>query len=139
MSNRFVTAAVLALALALAGSGCYGQSKTLPQKTARITIDGNTRTSHAITCGQVQSLLTVEISAAPARVRMLLRLDDTVTPENVDINDFNGFTGVANAGAGKAEAAFSGSTYTVSGTAQGPNLEHPETTKTADFHIEVQC
>lgn len=139
MRSRHGALAALALALALTGSGCYGQSKTLPQKTARITVDGATRSSHAVTCGQVQSLLTVEISAAPARVRMLLRLDDPVIPDNVDIHDFNGFTGVANAGAGKAQATFSDSTYAVTGTAQGPNLEHPDTMKTADFRIEVQC
>lgn len=133
MSHRIVAT----IALTLLAAGCSTQPKTLPQNTARITVDGNTRTSHAITCTQVQSRLTVEISAAPARVRMLLRLDDAVVPENVDIDDYNGFTGVAHAD--KAEATFANATYTVRGTAQGPNLEHPDTARTADFRIEVQC
>lgn len=138
MRNRFVIAGLIAVALA--SSGCTAHSKTLPQKTAKITIDGNTRTSHAVHCSQVQSLLTVEISAAPGHVRMLLRLDaDKPVPETVNIDNVNGFTGVASGGVGKAQAVFRDSTYTVTGTAQGPNLKHPDTQKTASFQIEAEC
>jgi hypothetical protein len=140
MHNRPVVAAVIASVVVVTGSGCYGRAKTLPQKTARITVADNSRTSHAVSCTQVQSLLTIDIGAAPAHARVLLRLDpDQPTPQTVDINDFNGFTGVANAAAGQAEAAFTDSTYTITGSAEGPDLEHPDTRRTASFQIEAQC
>ncbi|OHV04725.1 hypothetical protein BKN37_08700 [Mycobacterium talmoniae] len=112
----------------------------MPQKTARITVDGNSRTSHAISCTQVQSLLTVEIGVAPGRVRALLELEpDKPIPQTVDIDNFNGFRGVANAGVGKAQATFGGSTYTITGTAEGTDPDHPDRAKAASFQIEAQC
>ncbi|MEZ0367062.1 lipoprotein LpqH [Mycobacterium sp. pUA109] len=140
MRNRFVAATLIVGLAAVAGSGCYGQSKSLPQKTAHITVDGNSRTSHAISCTQVQSLLTVEIGVAPGRVRALLELQpDKPIPQTVDIENFNGFHGVANAGAGKAQATFRDSTYTITGTAEGTDPDHPDRAKAASFQIETQC
>ncbi|MGH9205968.1 MAG: lipoprotein LpqH [Acidimicrobiales bacterium] len=121
-------------------SGCFLRTDKVPQKTARITVDNNTRTSHAVTCTQVQWLLTADISAAPARVRVVLKLDSEKPKlESVNIDNFEGFTGVADAGAGKAEAVFARDTYTVTGTAQGSNRNDPSVSTTAPFKIEVGC
>ncbi|BBZ12934.1 lipoprotein LpqH [Mycobacterium branderi] len=140
MRVRFVAAAVTASVLALGTSGCFMHSEKVPQKTARVTVNNTTRTSHAVSCSQVQWLLTADIGAAPAHVQAVVRLDaDKPKPESVHIDNFDGFTGVADAGVGKAKAAFAGDTYTITGTAQGTDPNNVNTPATADFKIEVSC
>ncbi|WP_375484770.1 lipoprotein LpqH [uncultured Mycobacterium sp.] len=131
--------AVIALAVMAGSLGC-SRSATVPQKTARITVGGNTRTSHAVSCTQVEWLVSVDIGAAPGSVQAMLRLQsDNPKAESVNINNVNGFTGVADAGVGTAKATFSNGTYKITGTAQGTDRENPTTPKTADFKIETQC
>ena len=138
MGGRFVTAAVTVLVVGSC-AGCFGSNKAT-EKTARITVDNNTRTSHAITCNQVQWLLTANIAAAPANVRVLLKLDSEKPKiESVNIENFAGFTGVADAGAGDAKAVFADGRYTITGTAQGSQLNDPRVSLTAPFKIEVGC
>lgn len=138
VGSRFVTAAATVLVVASC-AGCFSSQK-VTEKTARITVDNNTRISHAITCNQVQWLLTANITAAPATVRVLLKLDsDKPKLESVNINNFVGFNGVADSGAGDAKATFANGTYTVTGTAEGSRLNDPRVSMTAPFKIEVGC
>ena len=139
MGGRLITAAVGASLVAASCSGCFTNDKAT-QKTARITVDKNTRTSHAVTCSQVDWLLTANISAAPATVRVLLKLD-TETPkvESVHFDNFAGFSGVADSGAGEAKVRFANNTYTITGTAQGSQLNDPRISMTTPFSIEVGC
>lgn len=121
-------------------SGCFMNSDKVPQKTAHITVDNMTRTSHAVSCEQVQWLLTADITAAPSRAKVLLNLDaDTPQVESVNIDDFNGFTGVADSGAGNAKASFAGGTYTITGEARGSQRGSSSVSTTAQFKIEVGC
>jgi ipoprotein LpqH len=139
VGGRFVTAAVTVLVVASC-AGCFFRSERPPQQTARITVDNNTRTSHAVTCNQVQWLLTANITSAPASVRVLLNLDSEKPKlESVNINNFAGFTGVADSGAGDAKVVFANGTYTITGTAQGSQLDDPRISLTAPFKIEVGC
>ena len=139
MGGRFVTAAVTVLVVVASCAGCFRPQK-LTEKTARITVDNNTRTSRAVTCNQVQWLLTANIAAAPANVRVLLKLDSEKPKlESVNIDNFAGFTGVADAGAGDAKAIFANGTYTITGTAEGSQLNDPRVSLTAPFKIEVGC
>jgi ipoprotein LpqH len=141
VKDRFVAAALTASVLvACSTSGCVPQEQKVPQKTARITVNGNTRTSHAVSCTQVQWLLTADVSAAPARVKVLLRLGpEKPKPESVHIDNFNGFTGVADTGVGSAVAAFAGNKYIITGKAEQTNADNPNTPTTAAFKIEVEC
>jgi len=140
VGRRLVTGAVIALLVAASCSGCFLHDDKVAQKTARITVDNNTRTSHAVSCSQVEWLLTADITAAPATVRVLLRLDpDKPKLESVDINNFAGFTGVANSGAGDTKIRFANDTYTITGTAEGSQLDDPRVSVTAPFKIEVGC
>ena len=108
MGQRLITAAVSAALVAASCSGCFTQDDKSTQKTAHITVDNTTRTSHAITCNQVNWLLTANISVAPANVKVLLRLEDKKpTVESVHIDNFVGFSGVANSGAGEATVRWS--------------------------------
>ena len=140
MGRRFVTTAVTVLVVAASCAGCSMRSDKVAQKTARITVDNNTRTSHAVTCNQVQWLLTANITAAPASVQVKLKLDsDKPKLESVNFNNFAGFNGVADAGAGDAKAVFANGTYTITGTAEGSQLNDPRVSFTAPFKIEVGC
>ena len=138
MGGKFVTAAVTVLVVASC-AGCFGSNK-VTQKTARITVDNNTRTSHDVTCNQVQWLLTANIAAAPANVRVSLNLDSEQPKlQSVNIENFAGFTGVADAGAGNAKAVFADGKYTITGTAEGSKLNDPRISLTTPFKIEVGC
>ena len=140
MGGRFVTAAVTVLVVVASCAGCFTRSDKVAQKTARITVDNNTRTSHAVTCNQVQWLLTANITAAPATVRVLLKLDSEKPKlESVNFNNFAGFTGVADVGAGDAKAVFANGTYTITGTAEGSQRNDPRVSVTAPFKIEMGC
>ena len=139
MGPRLITAAVSASLVAAACSGCFSDNKAT-QKTARITVDKNTRTSHAVTCSQVDWLLTANISAAPANVRVLLKLDpETPKVESVHFDNFAGFSGVSDSGLGEAKIRFAKDTYTITGTAEGSQLNDPRVSVTVPFSIEVGC
>jgi len=139
MGRRLITATVTASLLAASCSGCFTNDQAT-QKTARITVDNNTRTSHAVSCSQVDWLLTANISAAPANVRVLLKLDpETPKVESVHFDNFAGFSGVSDSGAGQAKIRFAHDTYTITGTAEGSQLNDPRVSVTAPFTIEVGC
>jgi ipoprotein LpqH len=139
MGSRFVTAAVTALVVASC-AGCFSQNGNVTQKTARITVDNNTRTSHTIVCSQVQWLLTADITAAPAHVHVLLKLDSEKPKlESVNIDNFEGFTGVSDVGAGSGKVVFARDTYTITGEAVGSQLNDSRVSTTAPFKIEVGC
>jgi ipoprotein LpqH len=127
--------------VAIAGtSACTEQETKLPQPTARVTLNGNSRTTHAISCMQVQWTLTVAITAGPGRVRAVVELEgEKPTPTSVDIADFDGFTGTSGQGVGNVDIAFADNTYTITGTAQGSNPDDPSKPKTATYRIEAEC
>jgi ipoprotein LpqH len=138
MGRRLITAAVSASLVAAACSGCGSDKVT--QKTARITVDNKSRTSHSVTCNQVEWLLTANISVAPANVRVLIKLDpEKPKVESVNFDNFEGFSGVSDSGAGESKIRFANNTYTITGTAQGSQLNDPRVSMSAPFSIEVGC
>jgi ipoprotein LpqH len=140
VEGRFVTAVVIASVLLAPCAGCSSPDNKVAQKTARITVDNTSRTSHAVVCSQIQWLLTADITAAPARVQVLLKLDSEKPKlESVNIDNFAGFTGVADAGAGNATASFAHNTYTIRGEAEGHQRDDPRVSVTAPFKIDVGC
>ncbi len=140
MGRRLVTAAVSASLAAALCSGCITHDDKVAQKTARVTVDNNTRTSHAVSCSQVNWQLIANITAAPATVRVMLKLDpEKPILESVNFDNFAGFSGVANAGAGDTKIHFANDTYTITGTAQGSQLNDPRVSVTQPFKIEVGC
>ena len=140
MGRKLVTAGVSASVVAALCSGCISRDDKATQKTARITVDNTTRTSHAVSCSQVEWLLTANITAAPASVRVILKLDpDKPKLESVNINNFAGFSGVANSGAGETKIHVANGTYTITGTAEGSQLNDPRVSVSTPFKIEVGC
>jgi len=65
VGQRLSTAAVGMVLVAASSSGCFVKEDKATQKTAHITVDSNTRTSHAVTCSQVNWLLTANITWLP--------------------------------------------------------------------------
>jgi ipoprotein LpqH len=140
VGQRLITAAVSAVLVAASCAGCFTQDNNATQKTAHITVDNNSRTSHAVSCSQVDWLLTANISAAPANVRVLLRLDpEKPTVESVHFDNFLGFSGVSNSGAGESKIHVANNTYTITGTASGTQLNDPRVSVTQPFTVEVGC
>ncbi|MGA9490103.1 MAG: lipoprotein LpqH [Mycobacterium sp.] len=140
MGRRLVTAATSASLVAALCSGCFMHNAQVTQKTARITVDNNTRTSHAVSCSQVNWMLTANISAAPATVRVIVKLEsEKPTLESVHFDNFAGFSGVANQGAGETKIHFANDTYTITGTAEGSQLNDPRVSVTQPFKIEMGC
>jgi lipoprotein LpqH len=140
VGQRLITAAVSAALVAASCSACFTQDDKATQKTAHVTVDNNSRTSHAVTCNQVNWQLTANISAAPANVTVLLRLDpDKPKVESVHFENFAGFYGVSNDGAGEAHIRVAKDTYTITGTADGTQLDDPRVSVTKPFSIEVGC
>lgn len=140
VGKRLITAAVSAALVATSCSGCFAQDDNATQKTAHITVDNKSRTSHAVTCSQVNWLLTANISVAPANVKVLLRLDpDKPKVESVHFDNFAGFSGVSNAGAGDAKIRVVKDIYTITGNATGTQLDDPRVSVTEPFSIEVGC
>jgi ipoprotein LpqH len=139
VGRRLVTATVSAAVVAASCAGCFSDNKPT-EKSARITVDDRSQTSHAISCSQVQFLLTANIKADPGNVRLLLKLDsDKPKIESVHIDNFQGFTGVADSGAGDASVAAANGRFTVTGNAQGSRIDDPRISLTAPFKIEVGC
>lgn len=140
MRQRIATAAAGAALVATACAGCFSKDDNATQKTAHITVDNVSRTSHAITCSQVSWMLTADISAAPAAVRVILRLDPAKpSVESVHFDNFDGFSGVSNAGAGEAKIRVANGTYTITGTATGSRVGDPKVTVTEPFSVDVGC
>lgn len=140
MNRRLLTAAAGAALVAASCSSCFSTDGRATQKTAHITVDNTSRTSHAVTCNQVNWLLTANISVAPANIKVLLRLDpEKPAVESVHFDNFAGFSGVANSGAGDAKVRVANDSYTITGTASGTQVNDSHVSVTAPFTIEVGC
>jgi ipoprotein LpqH len=138
--SRLVAVAAAALVAIAGTSGCTEQEKKLPQPTARVTVNGNSRTTHAISCTQLQWTLTIDVTAGPARATAVVQLaGDKPSPTSVDIADFDGFTGTSGQGVGDVDVTFADNTYTITGHAQRTNSDNPNNPTTATFRIEAQC
>lgn len=140
--RRYATAALVAAAV-VGCAGCGAGTAEVPQKTAQVTVNGQSRTSHAVICTQVGWMLSIDITDGSAQTRAMLRLEpDKPKLESVNINDFNGFTGLVDGGAGgagKAEATFAAGTYHIVGTAERTNLDNPDEPSNGAFTIDVTC
>ena len=70
----------------------------------------------------------------------MLKLDSEKPKlESVNIDNFAGFSGVANSGAGDTKIRFANDTYTITGTAEGSQLNDPRVSVSTPFKIEMGC
>jgi hypothetical protein len=132
--------AVSALVIATAVCGC-SQPQIVSHKAARVTVGGNTHTTRAPRCSQLQSFWTVDITGRPGKIEVVVLLrGNGAIPKWVKISDFDGFTGSFwQGGAGDAAAHLAHNTLTVTGSAYGINSAHPNKVTTTDFKITADC
>lgn len=111
-----------------------------PERTARVTIGGETRTVGDIACSEFQGYWTIDVRRDAGDIEAVVLLDGaTIKPQWVKISDFGGFTGSAwTGGVGNAVASLAGATFTIAGTAEGLSADSlkPETT---NFKIVAEC
>ncbi len=142
MQTRLIgLAAALAAAAVTAGCGLAGTEPSEPSHSGKITVADRTENAQSIKCTQVDWSLAIVASAEPGRARALLQLGgDKPIVRTVNIENIDGFSGVAGGDIGKAEASTKGSSeYTITGTAVVSDAAHPGQTKSLPFKIEAPC
>jgi hypothetical protein len=138
MLNSVAVAAAALVTASLAG--CSHDAEHAPQPTAQLTVNNATRTTHEISCTQIESLLTIKATAAPATAQAIIQLNgDKPVVRTVNLTNFDGFHGVAGEGVGRADVTFANGTYTITGDAEGAVPDHPAESKTAPFRIQTPC
>jgi hypothetical protein len=138
--GRPIFAAVAALAAGVLGA-CTSPPQTPLASTASVTVNGIVTKFEVVKCTQVQWYRTIHIGGdlAGATVVMDGRAD-RASAESVRIQSVGGFTGMYSQGAGDAaNTRFDGSTYLVTGTANGATTANPTEPASADFKISAKC
>jgi hypothetical protein len=139
MHDRSVAAAA-ALILIAGIAGCSQETKPERAKGAKITVDGTTQTTADISCTQVDWALTIKTTLGPSQTATFLQIGgQQPTAKTVNIENFNGFFGVAGEGVGQTDVSLDKDDYVVSGTAQGSDKDHPGQTRSASFRIQAHC
>jgi lipoprotein LpqH len=148
VQNRFV---VVTVAVLCAGAGTAGCSSTpanspqppgsLPPATAQVTVNGQSAgTTRAVTCTQDSWTHTIVTGDNKSGVKVVVDTGDTINATSVVITNIGDFTGtVLENKIGKAEASMIGSTFRVSGTAQGSTTQNPNQVTTANFEVKANC
>src|SRR6201999_1497476 len=125
--NRFVVvigAVACTAAVASCSSGPTNSSQpkgSVPLSTAEISVNGKPAgTTREVRCSQDGWSHTIATGNKDAGMQMVVGTGDAVTPRSVVLTNVGGFSGsfVQNQ-IGKAEASVIGTTFKVSGTANG--------------------
>ena len=129
-----------ALILVAGVAGCSQETKPERATGAKITVDGTTQTTADISCTQVDWALTIKTTSGPSRTTSSLQIGgQQPTAQTVNIENFNGFFGVAGEGIGQTNVSMDKDDYVVSGTAEGSDKDHPGQTRPASFRIQAHC
>ena len=143
--KRFTVVAAAAIA---AVAGCsstppnsHQPSGSLPFRTAQVSVNGQpAATTHKIDCSQDGWMHTLKTGDDKSGVTVVVDTGDTVSAESVVITNVGDFTGsVYQNKIGKAEARMIGTTFQVTGTAEGATTAEPNQPATANFEIKVNC
>ncbi len=139
MKRRFTAAAVLLVAVGLAG--CSSPPAALSNRDARVSINGKaTNALQQVTCFQDGRAWTIETTTKEPGFTATLQLGDEVTAQAVDIRSLGNFTGTYwDDNLGKAKAEVEGGKFTISGEAQGAFADKPNQSVTATFDISTLC
>jgi ipoprotein LpqH len=139
MPNR-VAAAAVALAVVVLG-GCTPRPQTPLSGTARVTVNGNDAKFNIVKCSQVEWYRTIHIGGDLSGVTIAVdERAEPVTAESVRIQNLGGFTGMYSQGdGGDAKTSLSGGRFTITGTANGYQVDKPGEPASATFKIIVTC
>ncbi len=114
---------------------------TLTAGTAQVTINGkDVGTTEAVQCVPAGTMTTITTGDNSSGVTAVVSNKAGLTAESVSINNLGGFTGSYNAGlGGNAEVTMAGSTYDITGTADGFATDNPSFRTGGTFAIKVSC
>ena len=134
-----IAAAVLVVG-ASAGCSAHADSAAKQLPNAQITVDAATHSTHDITCTQIQWWLTIKASVDSAEAQAILHTEgDKPVVRTVNLDNFDGFHGVAGEGIGHADVTFANDVYTITGDAVGVMPDHQDQSKTVHFRIGARC
>ncbi|WP_202377099.1 lipoprotein LpqH [Mycobacterium paraintracellulare] len=113
---------------------------TLPPGTVQLSInDTDAPTAGPVRCWTVETLTTITTGNDASGATVMISNAEKPAVEFVTVRDVGGFTGNYNAGLeGKATVTMIGSTYDITGTANGYRVTSTEPTITP-FHIKAAC
>ncbi|MGV0790768.1 lipoprotein LpqH [Mycolicibacterium sp. XJ1819] len=144
-SQRMLVAAVLVVAGVSGCSSGVGAAEPGPGQlspgTAQLTLDGReTVKSEAVQCLPNEHLMMITIGEEPPIAVAMVSNTDDLAVKWVRFHDADGFSGSYNDGlGGKAKATLAGSTYQISGVAEGFREQQAARPTTETFAVEVAC
>ena len=139
MQNRVICVAAILVVVACT-AGCGEEAKPERAKNARITVGSKTQQTQELSCTQLGWSMIIETKSGPARTRSLLRIGgEKPIAKTVDIQNFEGFSGVAGEGGGSADVSLTNNAYVITGTAEGSDPDNPGKTRMVPFRIETPC
>jgi Mycobacterium 19 kDa lipoprotein antigen len=138
--NRLIAAAVAAIAVAGVGA-CTARPQTQLSSTAQVTINGTETGSHVAKCSQQGWYRTIAIGGDFAHATVAVDGHaEKLTVTSVRIQNLGGFTGTfVKNGDDDATSSFSGDKFTITGTANGFNVDKPNEAASATFKIVATC
>jgi Mycobacterium 19 kDa lipoprotein antigen len=138
--NRLLGAAGAALVAVGAISGCTSQLHTPPERSAQVTVGGDTRTVPDIGCSYLDNYRTFDIAEGAGSIEAVIVFDGTrISPEWVKISNFGGFTGSAwKGGVGSAQARVDRDAFIITGNAYGAHTRDSKPA-TTNFRIVANC
>lgn len=144
MKAAFIVATATLVIIGLAGCSSdpgpfRSQNGSLPPGTAHLTIDGKAAgPTDSVQCTASKYMTTIRIGADPS-AEAIVSSADKLAVDSVRIRGYDGFTGSFDDGIrGDAKVTLTGSTYQISGMAEGFSADHPDPT-TRTFGITVAC
>lgn len=116
-------------------------SGALAPGTIDVSIDGQPAGSpRGLACSHLASFTTAIAGEGNSTVRAVLNDASRLSTVSIQINDTGGFTGSYWANLqGKADASVVGSTFVISGSADGFYTERPSELATSSFTIRFAC
>jgi len=129
-------------------AGCSSQPEPPPLPegalvggTAQITVnDNDLGLFHAVHCVAAGDLLTISTGNDEQGSTAVVSSTDGLRATSVAIRDLGGFTGSFNEGlGGKADVSLTGTTYTITGTADGFATDRPSFRTNGTFTIKAAC
>jgi lipoprotein LpqH len=148
VQNRFVVVTVAALCAVAGIAGCSSTPAnspqppgSLPPATAEVTVNGQSAgTTRALVCTQDSWTHTIMTGDNKSGVKVVVDTGQTINATSVVITNISDFTGtVLENKIGKAEASMIGTTFRVTGTAQGSTTQNPNQVSTAKFEVKANC
>jgi len=138
---RHRTAAAAAVLVAAFLGACTAQTRTEVSSSASVTVNGTDAKVNIVKCTQVQWYRTIHIGGDTAGATVVVDgRAERPTAESVRLQNLGGFTGMySRSGGGDADMSLSGEKFTITGTANGYQVDKPNEPTTATFKIIVAC